>query len=142
MSDKYIYSAWGDGTTTWIYRISEDGQIVRGKSTDEYYSYFDLAELPKRIACEFRDHAKRKWSLEDYPEQETLVSEVPENSEDTGITSEEFKKFVISHYDNVIFEKCRFKMLVEMQDRTKKYVNMPTSLLESIAKKVHYFGSI
>lgn len=141
MSDKYLYTGYGDGTTTWIYRCDKSGDIVRAKITDDHYSHFDLSDLPKRVSCEFRDAAKRKWSMGEIPEEDALVSEISENSTDSGITDEEFKAFVLSKYSNVIFENCRFKMLVEMQDHSKEYVNMPLSLLKSVAKKAHYLGN-
>lgn len=141
MSDNYIYTFYGDGTTTWIYRCSESGDIVRAKSTDTHYSYFDLSEMPKRVICEFRDASKRKWSMDPYPEPELSTQEIPTNDDDTGITDEEFKELVLSRYANVIFEDSKFKMLVEHQDRSKSYLDMPLSLLKSIAKKNRYFGN-
>ncbi|MDD3040723.1 hypothetical protein [Bacteroides sp.] len=142
MSDKFLYSFYGDGTTTWVYRCDKSGNVVRAKTTSDHYEHFDLAELPTRISIEFRDASERRWSEQEEIQENTLTTEVPENSEDTGMTDEEFIEYVLAHHLNVKFENHKFWMLVEGKDFSKKYVEMPYSMLRAIARRCRYFGLV
>ena len=142
MSDNFLYSFYGDATTTWVYRCDKLGNIVRAKTNSDHYDHFDLAELPVRIAIEFRDAADRKWSEQEEVTPNLLTTEVPENSSDTGMTDEEFIEYVIAHHLNVKFENHKFWMLVEGKDFSRKYVEMPYSMLKAIARRCRYFGLV
>jgi len=141
MSDKYAYTFYGDGTTTWIYRYDRGGNIVRAKLTDDHYSNFDLAELPDRVAHEFRDVSKRKWSPKPVFEHRPATWELPINNNDTGISDEEFISRFLSRHRNTIFKDGNFWMLVENQDRNKSYIKVPYSMLRAFARKNRYFGN-
>lgn len=141
-NDRYAYAFWGDGTTTYIFRMDKNtGEILRAKTTDDHYSYFDLAKLPRRIIYQFRDICIHKWT--DIPEfdEPNRVWELPENDDDTGITDQEFIDLFLARHRNVVFEDGRFKMLAEMQNHSKQYINVPNSMLRNFAKKNRYFGN-
>lgn len=142
MSDNFLYSFYGNGITTWVYRCDKSGNVVRAETTSDHYDHFDLAELPIRISIEFRDAAQRKWSEREEPIENTLTTEIPENSTDTGISDEEFIEYVLAHHLNVKFENHKFWMLVEGKDFSKKYVEMPYSMLRAIARRCRYFGLV
>ena len=140
ISDKFLYSFYGDGIETWVYRCSESGDIVRAKISDNHYSYFDLAELPIRVAYEFKHAAQRKWNP-NVPESTLLTTEVQENDSDEGMSDEDFIDYVVNRHRNVKFEDHKFWMLIEDQDFKRRYIEMPHSMLRSIAKRCGYFGN-
>ena len=135
MGENFLYSFWGDGITTWVYRCDKSGNIVRAETTSDHYEHFDLAELPVRISIEFMDAAERKWSEQEEIIPNKLTTESPENSSDTGITEEEFIEYVVAHHINVKFENHKFWMLVEGKDISRKYIEMPYSMFKAIAKR-------
>lgn len=142
-SQKFLFSAWGDGTNTYIYRLDKKGTILRAKVTDSEYHYPDRAEIPERVIREFAENSSRFWGEATTIPKQSLSWNIPENASDTGITDQEFINLVIEKWPNTRYNKetHRLETSVELGDGTRTYVNLPNSALKFLANRNRYYGN-
>ncbi len=145
MSDKYCYAMTKSGDDWYIYRMDQNGTILRANIHDSVYKYVDLAEIPERIAIEFNTAATRKWT-NFLPQEEK--SKVPawamkENDSDEGITDEEFMTKFLNSYPWCRYNdtEARYEMEIEDYDRSKRWIPVPFIMLKSFARRNKYFGT-
>ncbi len=140
---SYLFTAWGDGTNTYIYRINKKGVILRANINEDHYHYIDLAEVPPRIIKEFKDGASRFWVDPVVISTKELSWNIQENEADTGLTDQEFIDLVIEKWPNTRFNSDTHKLETKiiMGDNTEKYVDIPKSSLKYFADRNKYYGN-
>jgi len=133
------------GDNWYIYRLDQTGTILRANIHDSVYRHVDLADVPERIAIEFKFSSERKWTnfLEPYPTNEVPAWAIKENDEDTGITDEEFMEKFLTSYPWCRYNEyaARYEMEIEDYDRSKRWIPVPFSMLKSYARRNKYFGT-
>lgn len=142
-NNKYLFSAYGDGTDIYIYRMDKNGIILRAKHDAIEYNSVNVAEIPRRVIKEFTENYNRYWVEPDPIVEPTLSWNIQENDDDTGITDEEFVDLIIAKCPGSRFntDKHCFEILAESGDGSRKYIRFPNSRLKYMANRNRYFGN-
>jgi hypothetical protein len=142
-NNKYLFSAYGDGTNIYIYRMDKNGTILRAKHNATEYNYVDVSDIPRRVIKEFTENYNRCWVEPDPIVEQSLSWNIQENDADTGISDEEFVNLIIEKCPGSRFnsEKHCFEILAKLGDGSRKYIRFPNSRLKYMANRNRYFGN-
>ena len=140
ISDKYLFSGWGDGTNYYIFRMDKEGTILRADIDGTVYYPIALSDVPQPVIVNFMNSSRMLWQEHPRDPDVTPSWGRQENADDTGLTDDEFIDLILERIPGAKFENGKFYIKTEV-NKVWIYRKMPDYTLRQFAKNNKYFGN-